>query len=156
MYRKRNRTKGTSGGGAGGGVWHGRCFLLTYPKCALTRDEVLAKLKSLPEENAIVDGAVVAQERHLDGTAHLHACVIYANPIRASCRTFDIQGFHPNIRKAMVTPDRSMAESVYRMWLYCEKFDKDRLYYYHSRFAHGSIMAVWPSIVHVITRDAFP
>nr|UOF79959.1 rep protein [Cressdnaviricota sp.] len=46
-------------------------LFLTYPQCPVPKDDLLWKLKSLPN----YAGCVVASEQHQDGTPHLHAYV---------------------------------------------------------------------------------
>lgn len=47
----------------------GRQFFLTYPQCPLTKEEALEQL----EDKGALIAYVVAEEKHADGTPHLHA-----------------------------------------------------------------------------------
>lgn len=47
----------------------GKSFFLTYPKCSMTKEEVLLDLK---ERDLEMDEYVIAEEVHEDGTPHLH------------------------------------------------------------------------------------
>lgn len=77
-------------------------FFLTYPKCTLTKEEVLQKLP-LRED---IREYVISQEKHMDGTDHIHCVVHYSNRIRTrDARYFDIDGFHPNIKTLKTKAD---------------------------------------------------
>lgn len=73
-------------------------WFLTYPKCSLTKEEVL---KALKEKRDGLNQVVVARELHEDGQPHIHAYLYYKD--RFSCkneRFFDIDSFHPNVQSA--------------------------------------------------------
>lgn len=74
----------------------GRIFFLTYPRCPLTKETILEKLRTLCPE---MKWAVVCNENHQDGTLHGHA-VIHVGKVLQSRRPdfFDLEGFHPNIQ----------------------------------------------------------
>lgn len=72
---------------------NGSGFFLTYPRCDLVKESVLDHLKALGE----VKSAVVAEEKHQDGTPHVHVFVKYFKKLDVrSPKFFDIGGFHGN------------------------------------------------------------
>jgi len=73
-------------------------WFLTYPKCALTKEEVLSALK---DKRKGLKSVLVSRELHEDGEPHLHCYLYYEKEF--SCkneRFFDISGFHPNVQSA--------------------------------------------------------
>jgi len=89
-------------------------FLLTYPQCPLSKNQVLQFLQEKFQRK--LDWAVVAEEKHQDGSPHLHAFVnlhTRCNYRSASC--LDIpsneasrSGYHPNIKLVTRTPEAVM------------------------------------------------
>lgn len=72
----------------------GKRYLLTYPRCSLTKEEVLEALKNSHALKAFT----IASELHQDGTPHVHACIhLESPPNTTNMRYFDIHAFHPNI-----------------------------------------------------------
>ena len=70
---------------------------LTYPKCEATKEELADHLGSLRETTRLV----VAEEKHADGTPHLHAYVNYVKKLdTTNPRFFDYKDNHPNVQKA--------------------------------------------------------
>lgn len=77
-------------------------FFLTYPKCTLTPEALLAKLPFL--EN--LREYVISQEKHADGSDHIHCVLHYSERIRTrDVRFFDIEGYHPNIKTLKTKAD---------------------------------------------------
>lgn len=73
----------------------GKKFLLTYPKCTLTKEEV----RDFLLDQKGVDQFTIAKELHQNGDPHIHACVLLqSSPRTTDMRWFDIAGFHPNIK----------------------------------------------------------
>jgi len=73
-------------------------WFLTYPKCSLTKEEVLQALK---EKRAALKQVIVCRELHEDGEPHLHCYLYYEKSF--SCkneRFFDLGSYHPNIQAA--------------------------------------------------------
>lgn len=87
----------------------GSGFFLTYPRCDLSKEKVLDHLKTIGQ----VKSAVVAEEKHKDGTPHVHAFVKYQKrlDIRSS-KYFDIESFHGNYQTAKCS---------YAVEKYCKK-----------------------------------
>jgi CMP-2-keto-3-deoxyoctulosonic acid synthetase len=54
---------------------HAMGWFLTYPRCPLSKQEVLEALQSLP--GAKITEYVICEERHASGLPHLHAFVKY-------------------------------------------------------------------------------
>lgn len=74
----------------------GTAFLLTYPKCTLSKEEVLQDLQNLLQ----VKTYTIASELHADGSPHIHAVLqLGARLNTTNPRYFDVRGFHPNIKK---------------------------------------------------------
>ncbi|OMJ21113.1 Replication-associated protein [Smittium culicis] len=68
-------------------------FFLTYPKCALSKETVLAELKKICD----IETYIVARELHADGTPHIHAYLKVKKTINSkNPRYFDIMGYHGN------------------------------------------------------------
>lgn len=68
---------------------------LTYPKCKLTKEELLDKL---PNKESI-EQYYIARELHEDGEPHLHAILVYNYKLNIkSEKHFDIGDYHPNIQ----------------------------------------------------------
>lgn len=77
----------------------GKHFFLTYPHCALSKEELLTQLQN---DNANHEFSyVIASELHADGTPHLHALLSFrvTRNLRNQ-RHFDVCGHHPNIQNA--------------------------------------------------------
>lgn len=62
-------------------------WFLTYPKCPLSKETVLKCL----EEKHQLEEYVICEEKHQDGTAHLHAFVKLKRRERFSATKFDIE-----------------------------------------------------------------
>lgn len=70
---------------------------LTYPQCGVSKEELADHLMGLRETVRLV----VAQEKHEDGSPHLHAYVNFREKLRTTdSRFFDYQGHHPNVQPA--------------------------------------------------------
>ncbi|AJD07489.1 replication-associated protein [Odonata-associated circular virus-2] len=93
-------------------VINARKFLLTYPQCQASKEEVLARLQSLGE----IKWYTVAIELHEDGSPHLHSACHYSKKIHTTnCRFFDFGATHCNIQTLKTQQDFERAES------YCRK-----------------------------------
>ncbi len=71
-----------------------RKWFLTYPRCNLPKEELLAHLQSLGK----LDEFCICRETHGDGGLHLHAYVFYDKPgvPNADIIKFDFNGHHGN------------------------------------------------------------
>lgn len=72
-------------------------FFLTYPQCPLTKEQVRAHLETLGE----ITNGVIAEEKHEDGSPHVHAYVRYSK--KKDVRKpdyFDIGEYHGNYQTA--------------------------------------------------------
>lgn len=79
-----------------------RNIYLTYPRCNLSKEELLLELGKI---KTFVNYCI-CQETHQDGSFHLHAILKYSKPVNCtSNRFFDIKGFHPNIQSARKVED---------------------------------------------------
>jgi len=68
---------------------------LTYPRCNLSKEDLLNDLKALKP----IQRYAVCQEKHQDGSLHLHALLCYDKKHEsANERYYDIRGFHPNVQ----------------------------------------------------------
>lgn len=85
-----NGTNGTNGTNFAVGS---QSFFVTYPKCDADKQAVL---EFFTDKGA--DKIIVAQEKHADGTPHLHVYAHFPKKKKASTRTFDFESFHPNIQ----------------------------------------------------------
>lgn len=73
-------------------------WFLTYPKCSLTKEEVLQALKA---KRPGLTQVIVSRELHEDGTPHLHCYLYYDKQVSISNeRYFDLGSFHPNVQSA--------------------------------------------------------
>lgn len=80
----------------------GKKYLLTFPKCTLSKEEVLEALKTAHG----IEEYTIARELHQDGTPHIHACIVLSNsPNTTNMRHFDIDQFHPNIKALKTKAD---------------------------------------------------
>lgn len=81
-------------------------YLLTYPKCTLTKEEVSKALQDQHDLKTFT----IARELHQDGTPHIHAVIILSSsPNTTNMRLFDIDGFHPNIKTLPTNADVTRA-----------------------------------------------
>lgn len=70
-------------------------IFLTYPKCNLERSTILEELKKKVD----LENYLIATEKHLDGTDHIHAYLKLKKKLHTRDeRFFDINSFHPNIQ----------------------------------------------------------
>lgn len=75
---------------------------LTYPRCNLSKETLLEELKTLKP----VQRYAICQEKHQDGSLHLHALLCYDKKHESvNERYYDIRGFHPNVQ-----PGRSITD----------------------------------------------
>lgn len=99
-----------------GFVFDGQRIFLTYPQCeSLSRERVRDHLQDLGDLRRFF----IARESHDDGNHHLHVYADWSKRRRfTDSRTFDVEGFHPNISKP-----RSARDVV----KYCAKEDSTPL-----------------------------
>lgn len=87
-------------------------YLITYPQCSLSKEEVSTFL----QDHFEVETFTIARELHQDGTPHIHAVLVLASsPNTTNMRVFDIDGYHPNIKALKTVSD------VARAHKYCQK-----------------------------------
>lgn len=103
-------------------------LFLTYPKNDTTKDSVVENLKKHFKKN--LTGYSVGQETHLDGTLHLHVCVILQDKVDIrNPNTLDvIAGKHGNYQslknpKACIEYTMKEDKEVY-LWGTCEEIVK--------------------------------
>lgn len=79
-------------------LYQAKAFLITFPQCPATKEELLDHLKGLWVD---VTYAVVSKEKHADGSPHLHAVLRY-NTRKCVYRQdwFDYGEYHPNVQCA--------------------------------------------------------
>jgi len=84
----------------------------TYPQCAAKKEDVLQKIVDKWSPN--VSFAVVAEEKHQDGSPHLHVLVKFRSQISSSCATFAdfLTGSHGNYQSA---------RNISHVWKYVTK-----------------------------------
>lgn len=75
-----------------------RGWFLTYPHCPVSKETALGVYKAKWGEE-LVDW-VVAEEKHQDGSPHLHAFVQFSVRKRCHKDTFDLGSFHGNYQPA--------------------------------------------------------
>jgi hypothetical protein len=73
-------------------------FFVTYAQCNLPRERIAEFFQSKGST-----GGVICQELHEDGNPHLHALIEFPSIKECTTRTFDIDGFHPNVQTARST-----------------------------------------------------
>lgn len=77
-------------------------LFLTWPRCDAPRRETAAGLQLLAARRSVsIRWALICQERHVDGTPHLHAAAVFSERFKltgADCLDFVLPGFHPNIQ----------------------------------------------------------
>lgn len=77
-------------------------YLLTYPQCTLTKEEVSTSLQNQFD----VKTFTISRELHQDGTPHIHAVIVLqSSPNTTNMRCFDINGFHCNIKALKTQSD---------------------------------------------------
>ncbi len=93
-----------------------RKWFLTYPRCDLSKEELLAHLQSLGK----LDEFCICRETHEDGGLHLHAYVWFDKPglPNKDCVKFDFNGHHG---------DYQSVRSRSRVLKYVQKADADVL-----------------------------
>lgn len=70
-------------------------LFVTYPKCNLEPSFILEELKKVLD----IDSYLIAQEKHMDGSLHLHCYLRLVKKINLKDeRKLDINNFHPNIQ----------------------------------------------------------
>jgi len=80
---------------------HGKCLFLTYPQCAMSKEEGLEKLMVICGGDEKVEGMVVAEEEHESGDKHLHAWVNLKNTVNwKDEHKLDLGNFHGNYQVA--------------------------------------------------------
>lgn len=80
----------------------GKKYLLTYPQCSSTKEEISEALQSV----FVVKTFTIARELHQDGTPHIHAVlVLESSPNTTNMRAFDVNGHHPNIKSLKTNAD---------------------------------------------------
>lgn len=73
-------------------------WFLTYPKCTMTKEDVLGALKL---KRTGLQQVIVSRELHHDGTPHLHCYLYYSTKFDCTNeRFFDLADHHPNIQVA--------------------------------------------------------
>lgn len=76
-------------------------FMLTYPQCNLTIQQVYDSVHN----KYPIKWARICIEEHQDGTPHLHAAVeLTKKPNIRQANAFDIEGFHPNVEPSRNWP----------------------------------------------------
>lgn len=74
-----------------------KVLFVTYPQCPVPKDTMMAHLNSKLD----VEWALVAQEEHKDGNAHLHALVKLNSKLTTrNPRLLDYEGYHCNLQAA--------------------------------------------------------
>lgn len=85
---------------------------LTYPKCNLEKEELVEFLRT----KCKAERWIVAREKHLDGSLHLHAFAFLEKELDTrDVRFFDLKDHHPNIKNGEMK--RDWKKAVY----YCMK-----------------------------------
>lgn len=86
-------------------------FLLTYPKCTLSKEEVLENLQVSHK----VCEYTICEERHLDGSPHVHAVITLSDRLHTTnARCFDLGLWHPNIKVLKKKKDLEEARNYVR------------------------------------------
>lgn len=75
---------------------------LTYPKCPLTKEEVLESLQT----RYSLRFYTISEEKHADGSPHLHAVLVFSERVhRTDPRCFDLGVYHPHIKNLKTQKD---------------------------------------------------
>ncbi|KAK8652865.1 hypothetical protein V6N13_126888 [Hibiscus sabdariffa] len=89
----------------------GVSYFLTWPKCSVPKESALEQIKALALPTTIVY-LRVCEEKHQDGSPHLHALVQFQEKYRCTnCRVFDLKhpstsrSFHGNVDTARSASD---------------------------------------------------
>jgi len=72
--------------------YDGKRFFLTYAQCGNSKEALLVHLAC----KADIAYYLIAQEKHKDGSAHLHCCVEFKGIQRHGVKWLDFEGKHPN------------------------------------------------------------
>ena len=88
--------KGVEGEGVPLGQAHG--WFLTYPRCAMSKEELLKHLDD--KFVGQIKEYVICTEKHKDGGLHLHAYIKFIPKKRIRSRSFDFEGYHPHCEVA--------------------------------------------------------
>lgn len=95
MPRLHKQTARKSRKGKSGFRYNAKTFFFTYPKCDVPKEQAMAQLKQVG-----VVWAIVCQEKHKDGTNHLHMCGSWIKKpdVRNASHYDFITGKHGNYR----------------------------------------------------------
>lgn len=75
----------------------GRAFLLTWPQCTLSKQEVMNFMKA--KHGNDLQYIVVCEEMHADGGRHIHCFILLGRRINTTnCRNWDIGAYHGNYK----------------------------------------------------------
>lgn len=80
----------------------GKQYALTYPRCEVSKERAMEKLRALED----VESVVIARETHTEADAeggsgnHLHAYIKFAEKRRRQTSVFEIDGHHGNVKIA--------------------------------------------------------
>lgn len=86
-------------------------FLITWPKCDLSPNEVL----SLLQVQYQISKYTISQEKHNDGTPHVHALLVLSSRLHTTnARCFDLGTWHPNIKNLKTKKDVIQADNYVR------------------------------------------
>lgn len=77
-------------------------FYLTYPKCSLTPEEALSKLREICQKKTrAITEYLISSEKHQDGTDHIHAWIKLNKSLNVRSPTlFDLNNHHDNYQAA--------------------------------------------------------
>lgn len=122
-----------------------KSFLLTYPKCNLTCEELKDGLLAL---NMDIEALRIGREHHADGSLHLHVyCRLNTRLTSRNSRHFDIAGHHPNI-SAGVRNHR-------QAWDYVGKEGYEVLVYPEGATCEAVKENKWLAVIEAATPDDF-
>lgn len=75
--------------------FNAKTVFLTYPQCALSKEEVLERIT----QKFPIQDYIVAREKHEDGSPHLHCYFKFVKKVDSrDARVFDVVDSHPNIK----------------------------------------------------------
>lgn len=122
-----------------------KSFLLTYPKCPLTCEQIKDGLLAL---NLDYEAIRIGREHHEDGSLHLHVYIRLGSRLTTrNNRVFDIGGYHCNISAGIRNHKQA--------WDYVGKEGYETLVYPDGATAEVEKENKWLAVIEAATPEDF-
>lgn len=132
----------------------GQNFLLTYPQNDTAPEVALERIEN-HEWPVPFKYAIVCQETHQSGDAHLHAVVAFQALLRTRCSTFFdfVAGKHPNIQGCRSVKNSAMYVAKHGKFVTSKSFPMELLEQKSSKSSSIAGKIIGGSSVHEICRE---